>query len=101
VSTVTLIHVSQNYGRLRGDASYSVRLTLGTWRIEVGVLLAKVRATFPASGSKAKGWGEFLARVKIDDSTAVRYMEAARASSCPQDSAHSFAVSHAAVPSCS
>lgn len=47
-------------------------------RIEVGALLAKVRAAWPKAGPKAKGWGELLARIKLDDSTAHRYIEEAK-----------------------
>lgn len=80
----------------------AARETAKVRRLEVGRWLNKVRPTWPASGPKAKGWSEFLARVKLDDSTAVRYMEAARTSSVhgeptrpssPQDSAHERPVS--------
>lgn len=47
-------------------------------RIEVGLLLAKVRGAWPSSGPKARGWSEFLARVKLDDSTAHRYIKEAK-----------------------
>lgn len=47
-------------------------------RLEIGRELLKVRSAWPASGPRAKGWSEFLARVKLDDSTAVRYMQEAR-----------------------
>lgn len=80
----------------------AARETARLRRLEVGRWLLKVRPTWPASGPKAKGWGEFLARVKLDDSTAVRYMDAARTStvhggpskpSSSQDSAHESGVS--------
>jgi hypothetical protein len=43
-------------------------------RLEIGRELLKVRAAWPERGPKAKGWGEFLQRLKIDQSTAWRYM---------------------------
>lgn len=77
----------------------SERETARQRRIEVGRWLLKVRPTWPASGPKARGWGEFLARVGIDDSTAVRYMDAARAAaSSPQDSAQDRDVSRIEDP---
>lgn len=47
-------------------------------RLEIGRALIKARGAWPASGPRAKGWSEFLARVKLDDSTAVRYMNDAK-----------------------
>jgi hypothetical protein len=35
------------------------------------------RKAFPARGPKAKGWGEFLARQGIEQSTALNYMKLA------------------------
>jgi len=43
-------------------------------RLRIGAQLCKVRPAWPERGPKAKGWGEFLASVKLDDSTALRYM---------------------------
>jgi hypothetical protein len=43
-------------------------------RLEAGRELLKVRAAWPASGPNAKGWGEFLKRLGIDQSTAWRLM---------------------------
>ncbi|MCA1833022.1 MAG: DNA N-6-adenine-methyltransferase [Mycobacteriales bacterium] len=80
----------------------AARETAKLRRLEVGRWLNKVRPTWPASGPKARGWSEFLARVGLDDSTAVRYMDAARTStvhgepprpSSPQDPAHGRQVS--------
>ncbi len=46
-------------------------------RLELGQLLARARQAWPQRGPKAKGWGEFLARVGIDDCTAWRYIQEA------------------------
>lgn len=75
----------------------AARETSKVRRLEVGRWLNKVRPTWPASGPKARGWSEFLVRVKLDDSTAVRYMNDAKVGvvhgepsgkGSPQDSAH-------------
>lgn len=44
-------------------------------RLEVGRLLAKVRGAWPERGPNAKGWGEFLKRVGIAESTARMYID--------------------------
>lgn len=65
--------IGTRIARLEGqleDARGAARMR----RIEIGQLLTKARGAWPASGPKAKGWSEFLARVKLDDSTAVRYI---------------------------
>lgn len=46
-------------------------------RIELGLHLLRARQAWPERGPKAKGWGEFLKREGIDDSTAHRYMQQA------------------------
>ena len=46
-------------------------------RLELGKALARARSAFPASGPKARGWGEFLAAEGIEQSTAWRYMQLA------------------------
>lgn len=51
--------------------------TLGEARLEKGRLLVEARKAFPARGPKAKGWGELLAKWKIDERTARRYMSLA------------------------
>jgi len=56
-------------------------------RLEVGRELNAIRPTWAPSGPKAKGWSEYLSRVKLDDSTAVRYMREAKNADAP-DSAH-------------
>jgi hypothetical protein len=48
-------------------------------RFEIGKLLIRARAAWPERGPKAKGWGEFLSRVQIDQVTAWRYMQIAGA----------------------
>lgn len=64
--------------------AFDARETARVRRVEIGTLLLKARPAWPASGPNAKGWSEFLARVKLDDSTAVRYMHEARGDSAPQ-----------------
>ena len=44
-------------------------------RIELGRWLTKARAAWPERGPNAKGWGQFLERVKIPESTARMYMD--------------------------
>lgn len=44
-------------------------------RLRIGAQLAKIRPAWPDRGPNAKGWGDFLASVKIDDATARRYMD--------------------------
>jgi hypothetical protein len=44
-------------------------------RLELGKLLLHARLAYPQRGPKAKGWGEFLAKVGIEQSTAWRYMD--------------------------
>lgn len=52
----------------------AARETAKARRIEIGRLLLKTRAAWPERGPNAKGWGEFLKRIGIDQSTAWRYM---------------------------
>lgn len=50
-------------------------------RLEIGRALLKARGAFPARGPAPNGapnWADFLARVKLDDSTATRYMNEAK-----------------------
>ncbi len=67
-------NAAARHEQLAGAARETQRLR----RLEIGRELLKVRAAWPASGPRAKGWSEFLERVKLDDSTAVRYMQEAR-----------------------
>jgi hypothetical protein len=53
----------------------AARETAKQRRVDVGRLLSQARGAWPRSGPNAKGWGEFLARVELDDSTAFRYMQ--------------------------
>lgn len=53
----------------------SARETARMRRMEVGKSLCGARKAWPERGPNAKGWGEFLARLKLDDSTAHRYMQ--------------------------
>lgn len=46
-------------------------------RVELGKALLRARSAWPERGPKAKGWGEFLEREGLSQSTAYRYMEAA------------------------
>ena len=54
----------------------AARATAMLRKLQIGELCAKQRAKWPASGPRARGWGEWLARAKLDDSTAWRYIEA-------------------------
>lgn len=47
-------------------------------RLELGRQLLRMRAAWPERGPKAKGWGEFLEKEGIEQSTAWRLMEAAK-----------------------
>lgn len=73
VALADLLRIQRSVTRLRGQLDDAVS-TEKMRRIEIGRLLERIRPTWPKSGPNAKGWGEFLARVKIDDSTAHRYM---------------------------
>jgi len=57
----------------------SAEMTLAQTRLEKGRLLVAVRTNYPARGPKAKGWGELLRRLRVEESTAWRYMELAGA----------------------
>lgn len=46
-------------------------------RVELGRALLDVRKLWPRAGRNAKGWGELLARVKLEERTAERYMQLA------------------------
>jgi phage N-6-adenine-methyltransferase len=47
-------------------------------RAVIGASLLRMRGIFPERGPKAKGWGEFLASVELEQRTAYNYMEFAR-----------------------
>lgn len=47
------------------------------FRLELGRHLLSARKAWPERGPNAKGWGDFLAKEGIEQSTAWRYMEAA------------------------
>jgi hypothetical protein len=46
-------------------------------RLELGKQLVRARAFWPARGPKAKGWGEFLVKLGIEERTARNYMQLA------------------------
>jgi hypothetical protein len=46
-------------------------------RLALGRSLTEARKAWPARGPKAKGWGEFLMRQGIEQSTALNYMRLA------------------------
>lgn len=46
-------------------------------RLELGKALVRARGAWPASGPRARGWGEFLDREGIEERTAQRYMQLA------------------------
>lgn len=74
VALSDLGRITNSIERIRGQLDAAVG-TARARRIEIGRLLAKARPTWPERGPTAKGWGEFLRRVKLDDSTAYRYMQ--------------------------
>lgn len=79
VGIADLSSIEKRVSRLKGqldDALSTAKLR----RLEIGQMLLKVRGAWPQSGPKAKGWGEFLTKVRLDDSTAWRYMDEAKAS---------------------
>lgn len=51
--------------------------TLGEIRLAKGKLLVEARRGFPAHGPYARGWGELLAKWKIEERTARNYMSLA------------------------
>jgi len=57
----------------------AARETAKVRRREIGEMLLKARGAWPTTGPKAKGWGAFLERIGLEQSTAWRYMEAVRA----------------------
>lgn len=54
----------------------AARATAKARRLQIGELCAKQREKWPQSGPNAKGWGLWLAKAKLDDSTAWRYIDA-------------------------
>lgn len=46
-------------------------------RLELGRLLMQARKAWPERGPKAKGWGEFLAKMGIEEQSARNYMQLA------------------------
>lgn len=54
----------------------TARATAKVRRLQIGELCAKQREKWPLSGPNARGWGLWLAKAKLDDSTAWRYIEA-------------------------
>lgn len=63
----------------------AARATAKSRRLMIGELCAKQRAQWPTSGPRARGWGEWLARAKLDDSTAWRYIDAWKNRNKPDD----------------
>lgn len=92
---------AKRHEQLAGAARETQRMR----RLEVGRMLLKLRSAWPVSGPRAKGWSECLKRLKLDDSTAVRYMNEARtgavhgeSAAAPKDSAHERQVSRISAP---
>lgn len=52
----------------------AARATARARRAEIGKLLNEARAQWPERGPSAKGWGQFLKRIGLEQSTAWRYM---------------------------
>lgn len=63
--------------RLTGQLD-AARATAEQRRLDIGRWLVKVRPQWPERGPNAKGWGEFLKRVGLEQSTAWRYMDLAK-----------------------
>jgi hypothetical protein len=73
VALADLKAIENKIVRVRGqleDALGAVRAR----RLDLGRWLSRARAAWPQRGPNAKGWGEFLARVKIPESTARMYI---------------------------
>jgi hypothetical protein len=51
--------------------------SLAEIRLDKGRILVEAREAFPSRGPKAKGWGELLRQWRIEERTALRYMELA------------------------
>jgi hypothetical protein len=58
--------------------SGAARATEKLRRLEVGRELLRARSAWPARGPNAKGWGEYLMRATLAESTARRYLDEAR-----------------------
>jgi len=63
------------YTRKLADATQTAQMR----RMEVGRHLNKVRDAMPKRGTPEHGWGAFLEAVELDQATAWRYMEYAKA----------------------
>jgi len=73
------IEIAEAYRALRlveADEARIVRAA-GEHRLHVGRLLVAARSRWPERGPRAKGWGELLKRVGMEQPTAWRYMELA------------------------
>ncbi len=57
--------------------AYDARGAVGMRRLELGRLLARARPHWPERGPKAKGWGEFLSKRKIEQPRAWELMKLA------------------------
>lgn len=57
-------------------------------RLELGKHLLRARQAWPERGPNAKGWGEFLEREGIEQSTAWRWMDLAAKTAAGQESFH-------------
>lgn len=80
------ISVEQRHSALReaehqeqraGERHDKAREVTARRRLELGRALVEARKAWPARGPKAKGWGEFLERVGIEQDAALRMMHLA------------------------
>jgi hypothetical protein len=78
VETYRLLQEAEGSARALEQKAAMSREAANMRRLELGRLLLRVRSAWPERGPKAKGWGEFLKRVNIDDSTAWRYIDAVK-----------------------
>jgi hypothetical protein len=88
VAGADLAGVERSIARLTGQLE-TARATAEQRRLDIGRWLVKARPQWPERGPNAKGWGEFLKRVGLEQATAWRYMELAK----PQDFMHAHETS--------
>lgn len=71
------MHEAQELEAKAERAVGTARQAAAQRRLEVGRVLLRARERWPQRGPNARGWGEYLLRVGLDDATARRYIELA------------------------
>ncbi|MGE5801582.1 MAG: hypothetical protein ACM358_04955 [Gemmatimonadota bacterium] len=71
---------AENSAKRHEGLAANARETAALRRRETGLELLKIRGAWPKHGPGSSGWTDFLKRLRLDDSTALRYMEQARTS---------------------